>query len=154
MTKERYVLGFMFDKHNNVLLVEKSKPKWQAGLLNGIGGKIEPHDRDDYHAMRREFLEETGHTTNTAEWIHIATMEGKDWEVEVFAYDHRLNNMDGWDGRPTDTTEVLRVVNLSEVFGNPKLISNLPWLIGMCLDPDMHSGHYYVSNKEPEWMTA
>jgi hypothetical protein len=38
MNKKRYVLGFMFDQHDNVLLVEKSKPAWQAGKYNGIGG--------------------------------------------------------------------------------------------------------------------
>lgn len=41
---KKYVLGFMFsteDRGQKVALIKKLKPKWQAGLLNGIGGKIE-----------------------------------------------------------------------------------------------------------------
>ena len=150
MNKDRYVLGFAFDKHDNVLLVQKTKPNWQAGLYNGIGGRIEAWDKNDADAMRREFKEEAGHYTAIESWVYITTMVGTDWEVVVFAYDHRLDNMDGWDGQATDTDEVLRVVNLRDVFGNPKLISNLPWLIGMCLDPDIWAGRYYVTSEAPE----
>ena len=37
----RYVLGFLFrDNCTSVVLIRKDKPRWQAGLLNGVGGKI------------------------------------------------------------------------------------------------------------------
>ncbi len=62
--KARYVLGFAFDKHDNVLLVQKTKPKWQMGLYNGIGGRIETWDKSDADAMRREFKEEADHYTS------------------------------------------------------------------------------------------
>lgn len=146
MNKPRYVLGFVFDKADNVLLVQKTKPAWQAGKLNGVGGKIEPWDESGCEAMRREFREETGHYTSRDEWIPIATMGNSDWEVVVFAYDHRLDNMSGWEGQQTDTDEVLRVINIHDVFRDQRCISNIPWLIGMCLDPDMISGHYTVTN--------
>ncbi len=56
----RYVVGFMFDEsYNDVLMIRKTKPKWQAGLLNGVGGKIEPGEKE-LDAMKREFLEEVG----------------------------------------------------------------------------------------------
>jgi 8-oxo-dGTP pyrophosphatase MutT (NUDIX family) len=36
-------LGFIFDTTlEHVLLVHKNSPAWQAGLINGPGGKIEP----------------------------------------------------------------------------------------------------------------
>ena len=50
----RYVAGFMFDSsYENVLLIRKTKPKWQEGLLNGVGGKIEPGEKE-LDAMKRE----------------------------------------------------------------------------------------------------
>lgn len=66
-----YVVGFVTDDdHRAVLLVRKARPEWQAGLLNGIGGKVQhlpvrPQDTElrwesPLEAMRREFSEETG----------------------------------------------------------------------------------------------
>jgi 8-oxo-dGTP pyrophosphatase MutT (NUDIX family) len=55
-----YVLGFAFTPDGSVALIRKIKPEWQAGKLNGVGGKIEDWDPSDVHAMTREFQEETG----------------------------------------------------------------------------------------------
>lgn len=42
MLNHRYVCGFQIHPELKlVTLVRKQKPKWQAGLLNGIGGSIE-----------------------------------------------------------------------------------------------------------------
>ena len=39
---QKYSLGFVFDLPvEKVLLIEKQRPEWQKGKLNGIGGKIE-----------------------------------------------------------------------------------------------------------------
>ena len=55
-----YVLGFMFNEaESKVLLVWKNRPAWQAGKLNGVGGKIEAGETP-VQAMNREFAEETG----------------------------------------------------------------------------------------------
>lgn len=60
MAQRRFVLGFCFDiGYHNVLLIEKNRPPWQAGKLNGIGGKIEEGESPS-GAMVREFQEETG----------------------------------------------------------------------------------------------
>lgn len=60
MAPRRFVLGFCFDfGYHNVLLIEKNRPPWQAGKLNGIGGKIEEGE-SPAAAMAREFREETG----------------------------------------------------------------------------------------------
>jgi 8-oxo-dGTP diphosphatase len=55
-----YVVGFMFSERlQTVLLIRKTKPAWQAGMLNGVGGKIESGELP-IDAMIREFEEETG----------------------------------------------------------------------------------------------
>lgn len=56
----QYVLGIMFSEdEERVLAIWKNRPDWQAGKLNGIGGKIEDGETP-IEAMRREFREETG----------------------------------------------------------------------------------------------
>lgn len=65
-----YVLGFAFDD-NKVLLIRKTKPKWQAGRLNGVGGKVEAFDKDYLAAMVREFHEETDILTTRDQWVEI-----------------------------------------------------------------------------------
>jgi 8-oxo-dGTP diphosphatase len=53
-----YVAGFLFDsKRENVVLIRKNKPEWQADKLNGVGGKIEDGEVPAA-AMFREFTEE------------------------------------------------------------------------------------------------
>lgn len=55
-----YCCGFLFkDDFSEVMLVEKRRPAWQNGLLNGIGGHIEENETP-YAAMVREFKEEAG----------------------------------------------------------------------------------------------
>jgi 8-oxo-dGTP pyrophosphatase MutT (NUDIX family) len=54
-----YVLGFVFDRnYNNVLLVEKARPEWQAGKLNGLGGRVEVGESPSA-VMVRKLREET-----------------------------------------------------------------------------------------------
>ena len=38
----RYTVGFVFSEgFKSVLLIRKTKPDWQAGLMNGVGGEAE-----------------------------------------------------------------------------------------------------------------
>lgn len=68
-----YVLGFAFGADGNaVLLIKKTKPAWQAGKLNGVGGKVEPSDWSIEGAMAREFEEETGISTDPSQWSLFA----------------------------------------------------------------------------------
>jgi 8-oxo-dGTP pyrophosphatase MutT (NUDIX family) len=62
-----YVCGFAFDTERRVYLILKNKPHWQAGLLNGIGGKIEPGETS-LRAMAREFKEEAGVDIAPSRW--------------------------------------------------------------------------------------
>ncbi len=85
---KKYVLGFMFSDvivQNNVVLIEKKRPDWQAGYVNGVGGKIEIGE-DSKGAMVREFKEETGVRQPVDIWecrLHLIS-ERKKWRVYVF----------------------------------------------------------------------
>lgn len=63
------VCGFMFDKRTQelVALIRKKRPDWQAGKVNGVGGKIERGEKA-HAAMVREFQEETGVKTAATAW--------------------------------------------------------------------------------------
>lgn len=82
-----YCLGFLFDtlslSHGSVVLIEKKKPKFQRGKLNGVGGKVEPGETH-FDAMIREFKEETG--VHFIEWHRVCMMTfGKTAIVHVFS---------------------------------------------------------------------
>lgn len=139
MTK--YVVGFMFDpKGYGVLLIQKKKPKWQAGKLNGIGGKIEEGETS-LKAMQREFKEETG--VEQKYWRYVVTMYGEDWSVDVYTC---TDNNVHYSKQTTD--EIPIYIGLDELDKYP-LISNLYWLIPLCRDKNDGKGHidYYFTNK-------
>lgn len=124
--KTRYVLGFMFDqKSYGVLLIQKQKPAWQKGKFNGIGGKIEPNE-NSLQAMRREFKEETG--VDQFYWQHVCDMGGDDWECVVYTC-----KSDTIHDAETMEIEKVNYIPLDEL-KSYDVISNLDWLIPMCLD--------------------
>lgn len=124
MTK--YVLGFMFDLNNfGVLLIQKQKPKWQKGLLNGIGGKIEEGE-NSLQAIIREFKEETG--IEQSDWQYVADIFDDTFRVDIYTcktdsvYDYK-----------TMEEEMVIYVLLDEL-KDFIVVSNLDWIIPMCLD--------------------
>ena len=80
MKPDRYVLGFAFDNNGRVLLIRKKKPKWQEGLLNGIGGHVEPNELP-LAAMNRECFEETGLSLG---WVQKGVLEGSNNDGKPF----------------------------------------------------------------------
>jgi 8-oxo-dGTP diphosphatase len=73
--KKEYVLGFIFNEENdNVLLMKKLKPEWQAGKFNGIGGKIE-FNETPFQAMERETFEEVD-IVGKLDWQHAGLVVG------------------------------------------------------------------------------
>lgn len=123
------VVGFLFDSNfENVLLIEKNRPLWQAGKLNGVGGKIEENETP-LNAMRREFLEETGQ--EISDFINYCTITGiYGWRVYFFyAITNKL------ELKPDTTNEKQIVVKTRELPDN--VIYNLRWLIPAALDMDL-----------------
>ena len=131
-----YVAGFCFTPdRRHVALVWKNRPKWQAGKLNGIGGKVEPEETA-IEAMEREFREEAG--IRVTGWRHFCSL-GADtdrhaelptgWRVEFFVA------FDAMEGFRTVTDEKVQLVPVNAVPALPHL-PNLDWLIPMALSAD------------------
>ena len=136
--KTKYCLGFAFnEKLTDVLLIEKQKPDWQKGKFNGIGGKIEG-DELPINAMVREFQEETGLFVPSHQWRYVVKMEGEDWIV----YAYTCKTDDVFEAN-TETDEMVTLIGLDSL-DKYNLISNLYWLIEMCLDKSIN---YTVTTK-------
>lgn len=130
MNPKTYVAGFLFDfSLERVALIRKLKPEWQAGLLNGIGGKIEEGETA-MDAMVREFKEETG--SYVSEWRHYLSMQAareQGWSVEFFCAIGDLNDLRSIEA------EQIEIVALDEIHPlRHDMIENLPWLIPLALD--------------------
>jgi len=74
---KHYVLGFIFNRHRDeVLLIQKKRPEWQAGHWNGIGGKVGDKlgglSETPNEAIVRECCEET--KMDGAGFEHVITM--------------------------------------------------------------------------------
>ncbi len=138
-----YCLGFLFARDlSTVLLIEKKRPAWQAGKLNGIGGKIEPTETA-LEAMVREFKEEAGFTVT--DWKKFARLTGPDYTVDCF-YAVAVDSLNPLDSC-TFTDEYLTVVPLPLDDGEP-VIRNLHWLVPMALES--LSGNKLVATIEYE----
>lgn len=124
--KKQMVVGFMFNrKGTELVLIEKKKPDWQKGLLNGVGGKVEALETP-IGAMVREFEEETGVHTEEDMWQPFAKMEGDDWEVYCLC---------GFSNVLYQTKTMEEEVIVRHTLANPlpNAISNIPVLIELAL---------------------
>lgn len=80
-----FTMGIIFSADlANVYLLRKDHPEWQAGLLNGVGGKL--NTGESYAVcMAREGKEESGYS---GEWQHLGSMRGQNdvgaFQCEVF----------------------------------------------------------------------
>lgn len=142
----RYVLGFAFDgAGENVVLIKKTKPAWQAGKYNGLGGKVEPFEADAA-AMAREFKEESGVDTTDVEWTAFGSLAGPDWQVSLFY----IFNDNVFKLARTTTEELIRWFSTSERSPNRSrgdlstapLISNVPWLIAAARNHRANGGEF------------
>ncbi len=81
-----FTMGIIFSNDcNNVYLLRKDHPEFQAGLLNGVGGKLEPGETYA-DCMAREAKEEGSYTGS---FNHLGSMRGntegwREYQCEVF----------------------------------------------------------------------
>jgi len=127
------VLGFAFDDaEKEVVLIQKQRPEWQKGYLNGIGGKVEK-DEQPYDAMVREFKEETGITCNNWQFCGRFSCDGG--LVYLYKKHFSIAELDYIDGRISADGETInkrRVDNLRQA--GPRPLDNLHWIIPLLLD--------------------
>lgn len=123
MKINNYVVGFAFSENlKSILLVKKLRPKWQAGYLNGIGGKIEAGETP-LEAMKREASEEAG---IDVEWIKKGFLTGDNFDVHVFyAYTDDIFNYKQKEDEPLG---VYGVDNIIE-----PVVNNVNYLISFGL---------------------
>jgi len=134
--KREYVLGFCFLYYNTeVVLIRKNKPEWQKGLLNGVGGKIEPGE-SPMEAMIREWREETG--TYITDWHRFVNMNFSGATIFVFKC-----QLPGCVDVQSATDEAVGVFSVADALASPITIPNLKWLIPMALyDSQTHEPHW------------
>jgi 8-oxo-dGTP diphosphatase len=125
-----YCLGFLFSKsRNKVMLIKKKKPEWQAGKLNGVGGKLEknemPHD-----AMVREFYEETGIWVR--DWNPVASLQFN-YGSDAYTTVHLFTAVGDWLTMVPrrDLPERANWYFWNDYITLPT-IPNLKWLVPLC----------------------
>lgn len=127
--KSLYCLGFIFDHlKKRVVLIEKNKPDWQAGKMNGVGGRIEFGELP-LTAMVRETKEEAGIETSSDDWTYLGQMTSASWSVFVYAC---VVNRKKFQFPKIVTEGRVEDWLLSSLPKN--VINNLTWLIPMALD--------------------
>jgi len=165
---KKYVSGLMFSEdRTKVALIRKNKPDWQKCLLNGIGGKIEdsdyvvmPNDSMDaefsekeasLNSICREFLEETGVTTDCSDWDVFLTMKSSglarghgNWSEEDWSVDFYRCFSDKVFDVKTMEDEVVEVFEVDDIiigikyrdkkWSEVNTIENLKWIILLALD--------------------
>jgi 8-oxo-dGTP pyrophosphatase MutT (NUDIX family) len=130
---QKYTLGFAFDNAaTQVVLIEKKRPKWQLGKLNGVGGHLEEDDKSLAVGMQREFWEETGVVVPAEKWQAFAALQGKGWHVRCFrVFDDAVLQC------LTKTDEPVMLMPVESLPGVAKaLIPNLQYLIPLALDKE------------------
>lgn len=127
---KRYVVGFIFSpRAGRVLLIEKRRPDWQKGRLNGVGGHIEEGETP-IDAMVRETVEETGLLIEAKYWRLVCTMRHEgEYEIHFFkAFVHP----DILTDARTMTDEPIGLYPASRL--PRRAITNVRWIVPLCLD--------------------
>ena len=127
-----YVVGFAFNYNcSRVLLVEKLRPEWMKGCLNGIRGHIEAGEFPT-SAMNRECKEETG---LVLDWEY----KGKMWGINnngnsfvcyvFYSYDNKVSSYEQKGDEPLALYHVQDIINY-------RTVANLGFLVpyGVCKD--------------------
>ena len=111
--------------------MHKTKPEWQAGKINGLGGKVEEGEEAST-CIQRELKEESGLIIEATAWTHVASLQGPLWVVDVFGATYLGDSTDA-KSQEEEKIEWFAVNNLPD-----NVIDNLRWLIPMTIDKLRH----------------
>jgi 8-oxo-dGTP diphosphatase len=115
---KKFVIGFLFDGNGNVALIEKNRPDWAKGRLNGVGGHIEKGETP-LQAIAREFYEEAGPKIS---WRQFCLLKGEGYQH------YRFTSRDKAE-ISSKTDEHVGWYPINKLPAN--VIPNLLWLIPM-----------------------
>lgn len=141
----QYTVAFIFSRSPagklKVLLIRKNRPDWQAGKLNGVGGKVEESDPCPLMGCAREIAEETG-MKRSVPLEYVANLQGKSCEIWFFAFEETWKN---FTSARALTDEALEIHNVDDL--PPEVVPNLRWLIPLALNVlrHDHDGGFLVS---------
>lgn len=125
MKRYHYVLVFPFTLDlRSIWLIEKQKPNWQKGLLNGIGGKVETGE-SAIIAAQRELEEETGLSVQLSYLSYVGYMHGVNNDDSKFRVDvYTLKTDKQLESREQEKVALYELYNFKD-----KMIENLPlWI--------------------------
>jgi 8-oxo-dGTP diphosphatase len=123
-----YVLALLFTPDGReVVLMHKTRPAWQAGRVNALGGKCLPGE-SAVDAARREVREEAG--VDVAAWEEFLVWEDAQYRM------HALRAFDA-AAHAARTAEDQAVFRAEVAALPPTLIENLRWLVPLALDRDV-----------------
>ena len=127
-TKPAFVLALLYSLDGRqVVLIRRTRPEWQAGRVNGLGGRLVPGE-SAAAAARREVREECG--VDVSEWREVLVWE----DAEYVMYVMRGESAQARDARTMEDQEVF----LADVHALPhNVIDNLRWLVPLALDADV-----------------
>ncbi len=123
-----YVLALLFTPdRRRVALMRKTRPAWQAGRVNALGGKLLPGERAA-DAARREVREEAG--VDVPDWEEFLVWDDAVYRMHAVRSFHPAAD----DVRTAEDQEVL----LADARALPlEVIDNLRWLVPLALDRDV-----------------
>lgn len=130
-----YVVGFLFSKdRSKVVLIRKSRPEWQAGMLNGPGGKVEIGETATM-AIRREFRQECG--CEIINWEEVVSLQCPSCRVYFFWAFGDLDRVKS--GNKSLTDERVEILEVSEwrFWHRNSTVRPADWILEMCLDDDI-----------------
>ena len=123
-----YVLALLFTPdREQVVLMDKTRPAWQRGRVNALGGKLAPGE-SAAEAARREVREEAG--VDVAAWDTVLVWRDPQYTMHVLrAFDDAA--------RSACTAEDQRVFRAPVHALPANVIDNLRWLVPLALDRDV-----------------
>ena len=128
LSKPAFVLALLYSvDRRRVVLMRRTRPAWQAGRVNALGGRLQSGE-SAAAAARREVREECG--VDVAEWREVLVWEDAEYVMHVMrgVSEHAL------EARSIEDQEVF----LEEVLALPdNVIDNLRWLVPLALDADV-----------------
>ncbi|HET7552368.1 MAG TPA: NUDIX domain-containing protein [Gemmatimonadaceae bacterium] len=125
-----YVLALLFTPDGRrVVLMRKTRPAWQAGRVNALGGKLLPGE-SAAAAASREVREEAAVEVPVDSWRELVVWRDPVYRMHVLSAFHAAAEQ----ARTAEDQEVFlaRVGDLPD-----ECIENLRWLIPLALDRDV-----------------